>query len=444
MSRSSIRMGLAMILGLALVLGLSSVASATSWSDIDAGTLSPYGVTSEELAGVSSGYPDGTWRPWQGITRGQFAKMTATGFAVAEAAPSNPTFSDVASDNYFYTYVESVYLAGLMQGVGGGLFDLSSAVTREQAIAVVARKAAGDEGFELNALTEAEITAALAGFADADSVSAALRAEMAYAVVQGLVKGDAFGNLAPRAQMNRIAAATVLIRAMRSEPATVLDEDDNGSSVTVQVGDLIQVVLKGNPTTGYAWTVDLSDADAVILEQVGEPGYVPDSDLIGAGGTYTFTFRALSTGQTSLKLNYARSWETEEPLKTFEVTVEVVAAQALDGTNWRLQGWSADSLDPSDFEITAVFESGRISGTAAVNLYGGSYTATEDGAFSTAELFQTLMAGPEPAMRAEALYFELLGQAVSYQVVDHVLTLSDANANELLIFAEVPATADAD
>ena len=79
-----------------------------------------------------------------------------------------------------------------------------------------------------------------------------------------------------------------------------------------------------------------------------------------------------------------------------------------------------------------------------MNLYGGSYSATADGAFSTAELYQTLMAGPEPAMRAEALYFELLGRVVSYQVVDHVLTLSDANANELLIFAEVPATADAD
>lgn len=79
-----------------------------------------------------------------------------------------------------------------------------------------------------------------------------------------------------------------------------------------------------------------------------------------------------------------------------------------------------------------------VSGKAAVNTYGGTYTASSEndgaGDFSTGELVRTLMAGPEPAMRAEDLFFELLARARAYSLADGKLTLSDANGNELLIF----------
>lgn len=42
---------------------------------------------------------------------------------------------------------------------------------------------------------------------------------------------------------------------------------------------------------------------------------------------------------------------------------------ALDGTNWRLTGWSASSPDPSRFVITAAFDDSIISGASAVNSY---------------------------------------------------------------------------
>ena len=45
------------------------------------------------------------------------------------------------------------------------------------------------------------------------------------------------------------------------------------------------------------------------------------------------------------------------------------------------------------------------------------------------------MAGPEPAMRAESGYLQLLGQARAYERSDGRLTLYDAGGNELLGFA---------
>ena len=115
------------------------------------------------------------------------------------------------------------------------------------------------------------------------------------------------------------------------------------------------------------------------------------------------------------------------------------AAQAgLDGTKWTLTGWSVSSLYPGDFEITAAFSDGRVTGKAAVNTYGGTYTAgsPKDGAgsLSTGELARTLMAGSEPAMRAEDIFFQLLAQVRAYSLAGGKLTLSDTNGNQLLIF----------
>ena len=68
------------------------------------------------------------------------------------------------------------------------------------------------------------------------------------------------------------------------------------------------------------------------------------------------------------------------------------------------------SQDPNDFTITAEFKDGRIGGTSAVNQYGGPYTAGDDGSISFGDLVSTMMAGPEPDMKAEQIYLELLDQ----------------------------------
>ena len=110
------------------------------------------------------------------------------------------------------------------------------------------------------------------------------------------------------------------------------------------------------------------------------------------------------------------------------------AAVSLDGTNWLLDGWSVSSLDPAHLTITADFIEGHISGNSGVNGYSGPYTVGPGDAFSTGPLASTMMAGPEPAMRAESAYAKLLSEAVSYLVTPETLLLYDAGGNELLVF----------
>ena len=112
------------------------------------------------------------------------------------------------------------------------------------------------------------------------------------------------------------------------------------------------------------------------------------------------------------------------------------APQPLEGTKWRLAGWSASSLDPASFEITADFADGRISGRAAVNTYKGTYGVGAADSFSTGDIARTEMAGPEPAMRAEGIYFALLAKCAKYEMGSSGLILSDAGGNQQLIFQE--------
>ena len=109
-------------------------------------------------------------------------------------------------------------------------------------------------------------------------------------------------------------------------------------------------------------------------------------------------------------------------------------SHALDGTAWRLTGWSLSSLDPGGFAITAKFADGRISGDSGVNAYGGSYRAGPGDAFSVGELTVGGVGGIGSVMRAERAYLTLLGEAKSFTRSGDRLTLFDRHGNRSLTF----------
>jgi inhibitor of cysteine peptidase len=123
------------------------------------------------------------------------------------------------------------------------------------------------------------------------------------------------------ALIGAVALGAMALSGDEAQPTpSAFTASDDGSAVSVRVGETFTVVLEGNPTTGYSWQVGAVD-QAVLTS--GEPGYVAESDLIGAGGTYTFTFTAVAAGETQVRLVYLRPWETVAPLQTFTLDVTV-------------------------------------------------------------------------------------------------------------------------
>lgn len=104
--------------------------------------------------------------------------------------------------------------------------------------------------------------------------------------------------------------------------ARQLREQDSGQTVELRAGDRLEVILAGNPTTGYTW--EQTAGDPAILKLAGEPSYTSESTLAGAGGTYVFRYAAVAPGETTLTLIYHRSFEPDvPPLKTFTAPIVV-------------------------------------------------------------------------------------------------------------------------
>jgi inhibitor of cysteine peptidase len=101
-----------------------------------------------------------------------------------------------------------------------------------------------------------------------------------------------------------------------------LSEKDAGRTVQLSVGGTLEVVLEGNPTTGYLWEV--AAGETAVIKQVGESQFKPNTSAIGSPGQVTLRFTGVAAGQTVLKLIYHRPFEKDvPPIKTFEITVVV-------------------------------------------------------------------------------------------------------------------------
>jgi inhibitor of cysteine peptidase len=127
--------------------------------------------------------------------------------------------------------------------------------------------------------------------------------------------------------MNKITAFACMCLfalglAAFAQPLTMAD---NGKTLNLAVNDPVEVKLEGNPTTGYVWEVEPYDTS--VIKAVGEPDYQSDSNLIGAGGVFTFKFQAVAEGQTTLKFIYHRTFEKDvPPIQTYELKIVVGTA----------------------------------------------------------------------------------------------------------------------
>lgn len=101
---------------------------------------------------------------------------------------------------------------------------------------------------------------------------------------------------------------------------------DNGKAATLDDGQQLTVELEFQGGTGYSWEV--VDSASGALEQQGEPttqeiGNEPPT-VVGQTMLEVFTFKAVTVGTGTLRLEYKRSWETTVPAeKTWVADVTV-------------------------------------------------------------------------------------------------------------------------
>ena len=108
-------------------------------------------------------------------------------------------------------------------------------------------------------------------------------------------------------------------------PAVTVTEKDNNGTVEIKKGDLLAVVLKFSPGTGYSWQVAKNDPK--LMEPQGEPVIsrgTGQESMPGVSEQATFLFKAVNSGTAVIEFHHNRLWEKEkEPLSVFSITVKI-------------------------------------------------------------------------------------------------------------------------
>ena len=147
--------------------------------------------------GVLGGYPDGTFKPENNVTRAEFAKMLATSLNI-QATTSISTYSDVDSNDWYAPYVLALSNRGIITGYDGK-FNPDGKITRQDAAVMTYRAIKSmltSKGASVTFADEAKI---------ADYAKEAVKELSSLKIINGYN-----GNFDPNNNTTRAQAATII------------------------------------------------------------------------------------------------------------------------------------------------------------------------------------------------------------------------------------------
>jgi len=122
----------------------------------------------------------------------------------------------------------------------------------------------------------------------------------------------------------------------RSEPASagpqtttieisyddLLKQQRISRSVSLTVGDTLQISLGANPSTGYQWAEQMTITDAKVLTQTGHESIAASEGRPGAAGSDVWVLQAMGPGSATVSTSYSRPWAGGEQ-DTWSFTADV-------------------------------------------------------------------------------------------------------------------------
>jgi hypothetical protein len=107
------------------------------FSDVSPGQSSyPY-INFLFQKGLVKGYPDSTFRPEKTISRGEIATLLVKACGLSPYKPKSPTFKDVPPNHWAHQIIETAAKAGMVKGYPDGTFRPNNPVTRAEAATLI-------------------------------------------------------------------------------------------------------------------------------------------------------------------------------------------------------------------------------------------------------------------------------------------------------------------
>lgn len=201
--RKTWKRALGLLLALCLLVSAMPAALAAGGSDLR-GHWAEAAFTAFVEAGYVNGYPDGSYRPDQFVTRAEFMKLVNQVAGLTATSAAVQQYKDVKSSAWYYNEVSKALAEGYIQGKSANLMEPEANITRQEAITMVAR-VSGLKNGNLSVLQQYADRDQLAQWAE-DAAAAMTEAQR--------LEGDPDHNLRPLDLLTRAEAVTLLNRCL--------------------------------------------------------------------------------------------------------------------------------------------------------------------------------------------------------------------------------------
>jgi len=160
---------------------------------------------------VVNGVGNNSYDPDRSITRAEFAAIMVKALGLEPGTGTN-SFSDVASTDWFCKYVETASTYGIINGYSADTFGPNDTITREQAMAMIAR-AMKITGLGVS-LSDRETSSLLAAYTDGASAADYAKGSIAACLKAGIVSGTSENTIAPQDYVTRAEVAVMAERLL--------------------------------------------------------------------------------------------------------------------------------------------------------------------------------------------------------------------------------------
>ena len=228
-------------------------------SDVE-GHWAEAAISQMAVQGFVKGFPDGTFRPDNNISRAEFAALTVQAFAIKDAG--SKVFSDTAQ-HWAGEYIASACAGGIVKGYSDDVFGPDDLITREQ-MALMVSQAAGLQ----------PDTASL-DCSDGDQVADWAKGAVAAAYERGIISGMPDGSFRPQEHATRAQAVIVLSKSLDGKN-NWLPEDQNLSAENISINS---ISIKTAPKKTAYTAGDKLDLTGLVITLMKSDGAAEDISL---------------------------------------------------------------------------------------------------------------------------------------------------------------------
>ena len=166
------------------------------------------------FGGFFTGMSDSEFAPQESMTRAQFCQMIYNIYKDDPSVMSGDidiAFTDVEDFRWYYDAVMACAKAGIVDGVGDGMFNPQAPIKRQEAAVIMMRILMGADALDKVDVEAALSAARAAGIEAKDFDTTSNYAKKAVAAALGVIFfGDSEGNLTPKNDINRAECATMM------------------------------------------------------------------------------------------------------------------------------------------------------------------------------------------------------------------------------------------